>query len=139
MSGFVRLIAMSMPFFAPMSIPRFSRLRTNAAALFLVVSTCGAASAMTLREVRALEVASKQGENYVNYYLVGVMEGAIEAHNQAVRANAKPTICLSGRRLEPRMARTLFDAELKRNAGVYEADMSVQLVLTNALKAEYHC
>ena len=48
-------------------------------------------------------------------------------------------MCLNGRRLEPRMARTLFDSELRRNAGVYEADMTVQLVMTNALIAVYAC
>ena len=113
-------------------------LRTAAVSLVFGVA-CSAASAMKLREIRALEVASKQGENYVNYYLVGVMEGALEAHNQAVRNGAKPSICLNGRRLEPRMARGLFDTELQRNAGVYEADMSVQLVLTNALSTAYSC
>jgi hypothetical protein len=95
---------------------------------------------MTLREMRALEKSDKkQGENYVNYYLVGAMEGALEAHNQAVRAGAKPGICLNGRRLEPHMARSLFDTELQRNAGLYEADMSVQLVMTNALTTVYAC
>lgn len=97
------------------------------------------ANAMTLRELRALEAASKQGEDYANYYLVGVMEGALEAHAQAVRNGAKPSICLNGRRLEPRMARGLYDGELRRNAGVYEADMPVQLVMTNALVSAYPC
>jgi len=100
---------------------------------------CASASAMTLRELRALEKASKQGENYVNYYLVGVMEGALEAQSQGVRNGAKPSICLSGRRLQPSMARSLFDTELQRNEGVYEADMAVQLVLTNALSTVYPC
>ena len=97
------------------------------------------ANAMTLRELRALEASSKQGEDYANYYLVGVMEGALEAHAQAVRQGAKPSICLNGRRLEPRMARGLLDGELRRNAGVYEADMPVQLVMTNALVLAYPC
>ena len=97
------------------------------------------ANAMSLRELRALEASSKQGEDYANYYLVGVMEGALEAHAQAVRQGAKPSICLNGRRLEPRMARGLYDGELRRNAGVYEADMPVQLVLTNALVSAYPC
>ena len=114
-------------------------LRAAAAALTLGLA-CSAASGMTLREMRALEKSDKkQGENYVNYFLVGAMEGALEAHNQAVRAGAKPSICLNGRRLEPHMARSLFDTELKRNAGVYEADMSVQLVMTNALTTVYAC
>ena len=117
----------------------FNVLRVAAAALALGL-VCSAASAMTLREMRALEkVDKKQGENYVNYFLVGAMEGALEAHNQAVRNGAKPSICLNGRRLEPHMARSLFDTELKRNVDVYEADMSVQLVLTNALVSVYAC
>ena len=37
------------------------------------------------------------------------------------------------------MARTLFETELQRNAGIYEADMSVQLVLTNSLSTAYAC
>ncbi|OYT91101.1 MAG: hypothetical protein CFE43_15285 [Burkholderiales bacterium PBB3] len=114
-------------------------LRAAAAALALGLA-CNAASAMTLREMRALEKSDKkQGENYINYFLVGAMEGALEAHNQAVRNGAKPSICLNGRRLEPHMARSLFDTELKRNVGVYEADMSVQLVIANALTTVYAC
>jgi len=101
---------------------------------------CTAASAMTLRELRALEKSdTRQGANYINYYLVGVMEGALETQAQDVRNGAKPTICLNGRRLQPSMARSLFDTELKRNEGVYEADMAVQLVLTNALATVYPC
>lgn len=116
----------------------FTVLRAAAATAALCLA-CSAATAMTLREVRALQKASKQGENYTNYYLVGVMEGALEAHNQAVRAGAKPRICLNGRRLEPHMARSLFDTELQRNAGVYEVDMPAQLVMANALAAVYAC
>jgi hypothetical protein len=56
-----------------------------------------------------------------------------------VRNGAKPVICLNGRRLQPSMARSLFDTELQRNEGVYEADMAVQLVLTNALTTVYPC
>ena len=133
-----QLLQQLMSQFKPLLPTRLKQSRVIAGGL-LLVAVCGAASAMTLRELRALEVANKHGENYVNYYLVGVMEGAIEAHNHAVRTGAKPTICLNGRRLEPHRARALFDVELQRNAGVYEADMSVQMVLTNALKAEYRC
>jgi hypothetical protein len=98
------------------------------------------ASAMTLRELRALEKSDKkQGANYVRYYLVGAMEGVLEAHAHDVRSGAKPSICLNGRRLEPRMAQDLFDTELKRNADIYEADMPVPLVLTNALATVYPC
>ena len=69
--------------------------------------------------------------------MAGVMEGALEAQNQAVRNGAKPSIRLHGCRLEPHMARTLFETELQRNAGIDEADMSAQLVLTNALSPVY--
>lgn len=116
-----------------------SVLRTAAfAVLAAVLATT--AHAMTIRELRALEVSDKkQGEAYVNYYLVGVMEGALEAHAHGVRNGAKPQICLNGRKLEPRMAKGLYDTELQRNAGVYEADMPVQLVMVNALGTVYPC
>ena len=98
------------------------------------------AGAMTIREIRALEVSDKkQGEAYVNYYLVGAMEGALEAHAHGVRNGAKPQMCINGRKLEPRMAKGLYDTELRRNAGVYEADMPVQLVMFNALGTVYPC
>ncbi len=123
----------------PMLFSKSPSLRTLTAIVSGVL-LCTAASAMTLREMRGLEASNKkQGEHYLNYYLVGVMEGALEAHNQAVRNGAKPSICLNGRRLEPHMARSLFDTELSRNAGIYEADMSVQLVMTNALATVYAC
>lgn len=116
-----------------------SRL-ARAAVLFVTsLSVATAASAMSLRELRGLAKAGKQGPDYVNYYLVGAMEGALEAHAHAVRAGATPSICLNGRRLEPHMAKPLYDAELKRNAGVYEADMPVQLVMVNALNTVYPC
>lgn len=107
--------------------------------VFTIALASLAANAMTLRELRALEAANKQGPDYANYYLVGVMEGVLEAHATAVRNGTKPSICLNGRRLEPRMARSLFDTELRRNEGVYEADMPVQLVMHNALATVYPC
>jgi hypothetical protein len=113
-----------------------------ARAAVLVLASLGVATAvsgMSLRELRGLAKAGKQGPDYVNYYLVGVMEGALEAHAQAVRNGAAATICLNGRRLEPHLAKTLYDSELKRNADVYEADMPVQLVMVNALSAVYRC
>lgn len=97
------------------------------------------AHGISLRELQALEKSHPQGENYVRYYLVGVMEGALEAHMQDVRNGAKARICLKGRQLEPHMAQNLFDAERERNAALYEADMPVQLVLTNALTHTYPC
>ena len=108
-------------------------------ALVFVAASMASASAMTIREMRALEKTEKQGSTYTDYYLVGVMEGAVEAHNQAVRDGGKPSICLNGRKLEPHMAKSLYSTELKRNADVYEADFPVQLVLTNALTTVYPC
>ena len=58
---------------------------------------------------------------------------------RAERAGGKPQICINGRRLEPHMAKPLFDAELARNKGLYEADMPVQLVIFNALSTAYSC
>ena len=98
-----------------------------------------AAHSMSLRELQALEKSHREGEIYVRYYLVGVMEGALEAHMQDVRGGAKARICLKGRGLEPHMAQALFDAERQRNAELYEADMPVQMVLTNALLHTYPC
>lgn len=113
----------------------------RAAALLLSAALfCTAASSITIRELRVLEISDPQhGESFVAYYLVGAMEGAMEAHAQDVRNGAKPLICLDGRRLEPRMAQGLYDGELRRNADVYEADMSAQLVMTNALTTVYPC
>jgi hypothetical protein len=110
-------------------------------AVWLALLAAGqAAHAMTLREMRALEQSdTKQGPLYVNYYLVGVVEGAIEAHAHAVRAGGKARFCVSGRIPEPRRARAIVDAELRRNAHVYEADMPVELVVMNALANIYPC
>ncbi len=111
----------------------------------ILILACGmvvlaSASGMTLREIRGLELTDKkQGEAYVNYYLVGAMEGAVEANASHVRAGGKPLFCQNGRRLEPRMARSMYDTELKRNAELYEADMSVPLVMGNALATAYPC
>ncbi len=108
--------------------------------LAMGVLLAGSACAMSLRELRGLEQSDKKnGPNYVQYYLVGAMEGALEANAQQVRQGAKALFCLNGRRLEPRMAKPLFEAELTRNTGLYEADMPVQLVLVNALATSYTC
>ena len=115
-------------------------LRTLAASLIAVLVTLALpATAMTIREMRTLEKLEKQGSTYLDCYLVGVMEGALEAHNDAVRKGATPTICVSGRRLLPSMAKDLFTTELKRNADVYEADMPVELVMLQALRTVYAC
>jgi type II secretory pathway component PulK len=107
----------------------------------LLLTLCVAVvQAMSLRELRTLEKSDKrQGDLYVRYYLVGVMEGALEASAQAERTGGLPVICLGGRRLEPRMARELFDGELRRNRDMYEADMPVQFVMQQALASAYPC
>lgn len=108
--------------------------------LLLLALACISAHAMSLRQLNALAASDKKnGENFANYYLVGVMEGVLEAHAAAVRDGAKASICLNARRLEPRMARSLYEGELRRNEGVYEADMPVQLVMFNALASAYPC
>ena len=94
---------------------------------------------MSLRELRSLANSGDEGPDYVNYYLVGVMEGVLEGQAQAVRDGATPIICLNGRRLEPSMAKSIYDTELQRNAEYYEADMPVQLVMANALATVYPC
>jgi len=110
------------------------------AVLAVLALTVQAASAMTIRELRALEKSdAKQGGNYKRYFLVGAMEGTLQAHEAGVRAGATPTICLNGRRLAPEMAEGLFQTELQRNQDLYEADMPVQLVLGNALSTVYAC
>ena len=125
--------------------PRTPPMRRAASLPWLVVgawcmASLSTAFSMSIRELHALEISDKRhGPEYVQYYLVGAMEGALEANAQAVRGGAKPIACLNGRRLEPRMEKPLFDAELKRNAGLYEADMPVQLVLVNALSTAYTC
>jgi predicted hotdog family 3-hydroxylacyl-ACP dehydratase len=116
---------------------RFMRLT---GALAVACFCASAAQAMSIRELRKLEKSdAKQGANYMRYYLVGAMEGALEAHDQAVRSGAAASICLNGRRLSPDMAEGLYRTELKRNADQYEADMPVPLVISNALGNVYPC
>ncbi|MBK8073262.1 MAG: hypothetical protein IPK34_15175 [Ramlibacter sp.] len=107
-------------------------------ALLLVLHT--AASAISIRDLRRLQASDELvGENYVHYYLIGAMEGSREAHAHAVRAGARPQICVGDRRLEPRMALGIYQAELQRNAELYELDMPVELVMYNALVNTYPC
>ena len=114
--------------FFPASLVRLASWCFLLCSLFVAT----AASAMSIRELRGLELSDKkQGAIYVQYYLVGAMEGVLEANSQSVRSGAKPLICLNGRRLEPRMAKPLYDGELQRNKDLYEADMPVQLVMLN--------
>jgi hypothetical protein len=67
------------------------------------------------------------------------MEGLREANDAGQRAGQKPLFCINGRRLEPVMARSLYQGELTRNADSYEADMPVQFVLSAALRNSYRC
>ena len=52
-----------------------------------------------------------------------------------ILADAFETVCSPA----SHMAKPLFDTELQRNSGLYEADMPVQLVLVNALSSSYTC
>jgi len=98
------------------------------------------ASAMSIRELRALERSNaKQGADFVVYYLVGAMEATVQADAADARSGNSPRICLNGRRLEPSMALSLYSTELRRNAELYEADMPVPLVIRNALERVYAC
>ena len=81
------------------------------------------ASAMSLRELRTLEKNEGQGDVHALYYLVGALEGALEAQAKAVRLGAKPSFCPLER----------------RQAELYEADMPAPLVLLNALGTVYPC
>jgi hypothetical protein len=103
----------------------------------LITST---ANAMSLRELRQLERANpKQGDLYVQYYLIGVLEGIQEANTTLTRSGGKPLFCQNDRRLDVSQAQTIFNTERKRNADLYEADMPVQLVMMNALVSTYTC
>jgi len=114
--------------------------RRIATALFLCAVGLSFASAMSIRELRTLEKSdARQGGNYMRYYLVGAMEGALAAHDQAVRSGVTATICLNGRRLLPEMAEGLYRTELKRNKDLYEADMPVPMVMANAMATVYPC
>ena len=97
------------------------------------------AQAMSIRELRTLEANEKDGKAYASYYLVGVMEGLRAASDASLRGGQKPPFCIENRRLEPAMARPLYQTELTRNADSYEADMPVQLVLSAALRGSYRC
>ena len=101
--------------------------------------TCANGQAMSLRQLNALEKQDKQGPNYVRYYLVGVLEGLIDAEKVRIAEGASPRICPADKRMEPAMAYSLFQAERKRNRDMYEADMPVALVMRNALQNAYPC
>ncbi|RQO47824.1 hypothetical protein DBV14_20215 [Variovorax sp. KBW07] len=114
--------------------------RLPALLLALAAGVIGAgAQAMSIRELRTLEATEKDGKAYASYYLVGVLEGLREGVESSQRNGQKPTFCVEGRRLEPSMARSLYQTELTRNADSYEADMPVQLVMSGALRNSYRC
>jgi hypothetical protein len=106
--------------------------------LFALAAGAGA-HAMSIRELRMLEANEKEGKTYASYYLVGVLEGLREGVEASQRNGQKPVFCIEGRRLEPSMARSLYQTELTRNADSYEADMPVQLVMSGALKNSFRC
>ena len=110
-----------------------------AALLLALVTAAGTAQAMSIRELRLLETNEKDGKAYASYYLVGVLEGLREGVEASQRNGQKPVFCVEGRRLEPSMARSLYQTELTRNADSYEADMPVQLVMSGALKNSFRC
>lgn len=112
---------------------------SHAAAWLLVLAAASAAHAMSIRELRTLEASEKDGKAYAGYYLVGVLEGLREGVEASQRNGQKPVFCVEGRRLEPSMARSLYQTELARNADSYEADMPVQLVMSGALRNSYRC
>ncbi|WP_431107819.1 hypothetical protein [Variovorax paradoxus] len=107
--------------------------------LLLALAAGAGAQAMSIRELRTLEANEKDGKAYASYYLVGVLEGLREGVEASQRNGQKPVFCVEGRRLEPSMARSLYQTELTRNADTYEADMPVQLVMSGALKNSYRC
>jgi hypothetical protein len=107
--------------------------------LLLALAAGAGAQAMSIRELRTLEANEKDGKAYASYYLVGVLEGLREGVEASQRNSQKPVFCVEGRRLEPSMARSLYQTELTRNADSYEADMPVQLVMLGALKNSYRC
>ena len=119
-----------------------SALQGHGRPLFLALAllvACIPSQAMSLRQLSALEKQDKQGASYVRYYLVGVMEGLIDAEKARAPSGATATICPDGKRMEPAMAHSLFEAERKRNREMYEADMPVALVMRNALQNAYPC
>ncbi|MEJ8854374.1 hypothetical protein WKW79_07335 [Variovorax robiniae] len=116
-----------------------SRPALRAAVLCALLAGGALTHAMSIREMRTLEATEKDGKAYAGYYLVGVLEGLREASDTEQRSGRKPLFCVEGRRLEPAMARSLYQGELTRNADSYEADMPVQLVMSNALQSSYRC
>ena len=124
---------------APAASRAALRSRVALCALLIAPLWAPSAQAMSIRELRTLEANEAEGRSFASYYLVGVLEGLREAADAAQRTGAKPGFCVDGRRLEPAMARGLYEGELRRNADLYEADMPVPLVLAAALKGSFRC
>ena len=120
------------------AVPLLPRLPALLLALLALMAGAGA-QAMSIRELRTLEASEKDGKAYASYYLVGVLEGLREGVEASQRNGQKPVFCIEGRRLEPSMARSLYQTELTRYADSYEADMPVQLVMSGALRNSYRC
>ena len=119
-----------------------SALQGHGRPLFLALAllvACIPSQAMSLRQLSALEKQDKQGASYMRYYLVGVMEGLMDGERARSASGAPATICPEGKRMEPAMAHSLFEAERKRNRDMYEADLPVALVMRNALQNAYPC
>ena len=119
-----------------------SALQGHGRPLFLALAllvACIPSQAMSLRQLSALEKQDKQGASYVRYYLVGVMEGLTDGERARSASGAPANICSEGKRMEPAMAHSLFEAERKRNRDMYESDMPVALVMRNALQNAYPC
>ena len=122
------------------AVSRFSVVLVSLSGVLVFMLLCATtANAMTVRQLRLLEANEKNGKTYAGYYLVGVMEGLREATEASQREGRKPPFCVENRKLDPEMARSLYQTELKRNADSYEADMPVQLVLSAALRSSYRC
>jgi hypothetical protein len=131
----MRIFSFSRPLQA--LVGRHKRIgRMMALGLALIATQC---SAMSLRQLGALEKQDKQGASYVRYYLVGVMEGLMDGEKARSASGAPANICPEGKRMEPAMAHSLFEAERKRNRDMYEADMPVALVMRRALQNAYPC
>ena len=131
----MRIFSFSRPLQA--LVGRHKRIgRMMALGLALIATQC---SAMSLRQLGALEKQDKQGASYVRYYLVGVMEGLMDGEKARSASGAPANICPEGKRMEPAMAHSLFEAERKRNRDMYEADMPVTMVMRNALENAYPC
>ena len=119
---------------------RHTALRGWVVALALSCGLGSSLQAMSLRELRALERSKPAGAQQAHYYLVGVLEGILEAWASAQRRGTPPPFCVQSRRPpQPAQVEALLQGERRRSAELYEADMPVELVLFNALVNAYPC